>query len=98
MRASLTSAQLQSQRMRDIALEVYHDQNVMAAMMIRPDRLPDMPAPIQAPERIFVEPIKASEAFIPAPLQQSTFAPLVQGVGAAAGGLVQAYGAGAFKP
>ena len=67
--------------MRDIALGKFiDDQNVMAAMMIRPEP-PDMPAPIQAPERIFVEPIKASEAFIPAPLQQSTFAPLVQGVG-----------------
>ena len=86
MRASLTSAQLQSQRnMRDIALGKFiDDQNVMAAMMIRPDRLPDMPAPIQAPERIFVEPIEASEAFIPAPLQQSTFAPLVQGIASGA--------------
>ncbi len=98
MRASLTSAQLQSQRnMRDIALGKFiDDQNVMAAMMIRPDRLPDLPAPIQAPERIFVEPIEASEAFIPAPLQQSTFAPIVQGIGSAAGGLTSAYGAGAF--
>jgi len=98
MRASLTSAQLQSQRnMRDIALGKFiDDQNVMAAMMIRPDRLPDLPAPIQAPERIFVEPIEASEAFIPAPLQQSTFAPIVQGIGSAAGGVTSAYGAGAF--
>jgi hypothetical protein len=98
MRASLTSAQLQSQRnMRDIALGKFiDDQNVMAAMMIRPDRLPDLPAPIQAPERIFVEPIEASEAFIPAPLQQSTFAPIVQGIGSAASGVVSAYGAGAF--
>ena len=98
MRASLTSAQLQSQRnMRDIALGKFiDDQNVMAAMMIRPERLPDMPAPIQAPERIFVEPIEATEAFVPAPLQQSTFAPLVQGIGSTASGVVSAYGAGAF--
>ena len=98
MRASLTTAQLQSQRnMRDIALGKFiDDQNVMAAMMIRPDRLPDLPAPIQAPERIFVEPIEASEAFIPAPLQQSTFAPIMQGIGSAAGGLISAKGAGAF--
>lgn len=98
MRASLTSAQLQSQRnMRDIALGKFiDDQNVMAAMMIRPDRLPDLPAPIQAPERIFVEPIEASEAFIPAPLQQSTFAPIVQGIGGAASGLITAKGAGAI--
>lgn len=98
MTASLRSAQLQSERnMRDIALGKFiDDQNVRAAMMVRPERLPSMPAPIQAPERIFVAPIEATEAFIPAPLQQSTFAPLVQGIGSAASGLVTAKGAGAF--
>jgi hypothetical protein len=81
--------------MRDIALGKFiDDQNVMAAMMIRPDRLPDMPAPIQAPERIFVEPIEASEAFVPAPLQQSTFAPIVQGIGGAGNALMSGYAAG----
>ena len=99
MRASLTSANLQSQRnMRDIALGKFiDDQNVMAAMMIRPERLPDMPTPIQAPERIFVEPIEATEAFVPAPLQQSTFAPLVQGIGSAGSALMSGYGAGGFR-
>ena len=85
MRASLDSARLQSERnMRDIALGKFiDDQNVMSSMMIRPERLPDLPAPIQAPERIFVAPIEATEAFVPAPLQQSTFAPLVQGIASA---------------
>jgi len=85
MRASLNSARMQSERnMRDIALGKFiDDQNVMSSMMIRPDRLPDLPAPIQAPERIFVAPIEATEAFVPAPLQQSTFAPLVQGIASA---------------
>ena len=85
MRASLDSARLQSERnMRDIALGRFiDDQNVMSSMMIRPDRLPDLPAPIQAPERIFVAPIEATEAFVPAPLQQSTFAPIVQGIASA---------------
>ena len=85
MRASLDSARLQSERnMRDIALGKFiDDQNVMSSMMIRPDRLPDLPAPIQAPERIFVAPIEATEAFVPAPLQQSTFAPMVQGIASA---------------
>lgn len=98
MRASLDSARLQSERnMRDIALGKFiDDQNVMSSMMIRPERLPDLPAPIQAPERIFVAPIEATEAFVPAPLQQSTFAPIVQGIGSAAGGLAQASAAGAF--
>lgn len=85
MRASLDSARMQSERnMRDIALGRFiDDQNVMSAMMIRPERLPDLPAPIQAPERIFVAPIEATEAFVPAPLQQSTFAPIVQGIASA---------------
>jgi len=98
MAASLRSAQLQSERnMRDIALGKFiDDQNVRAAMMVRPERLPSMPAPIQTPERIFVAPIEATEAFIPAPLQQSTFAPIVQGIGTAASSLVTAKGANAF--
>ena len=98
MTASLRSARLQSERnMRDIALGKFiDDQNVRAAMMVRPDRLPSMPVPIQTPERIFVAPIEATEAFIPAPLQQSTFAPIVQGIGSAASSLVSAKGAGAF--
>ena len=85
MRASLNSARMQSERnMRDIALGKFiDDQNVMSSMMIRPERLPDLPAPIQAPERIFVAPIEATEAFVPAPLQQSTFAPMVQGIASA---------------
>ncbi len=85
MKASLQSARLQSERnMRDISIGRFiDDQNVMSAMMIRPDRMADLPAPIQAPERIFVAPIEASEAFIPAPLQQSTFAPIVQGIASA---------------
>ena len=98
MKASLQSARLQSERnMRDISIGRFiDDQNVMSAMMIRPDRMADLPAPIQAPERIFVAPIEATEAFVPAPLQQSTFAPLVQGIGSAVGGLVSAKGAGIF--
>lgn len=85
MKASLQSARLQSERnMRDISIGRFiDDQNVMSAMMIKPDRMADLPAPIQAPERIFVAPIEASEAFIPAPLQQSTFAPIVQGIASA---------------
>ena len=99
MTASLRSAQLQSERnMRDIALGKFiDDQNVRAAMMVRPERLPSMPAPIQAPERIFVAPIEATEAFIPAPLQQSTFAPLVQGIGSAGSALTAGYQAGGFR-
>lgn len=85
MSASLKSAQLQSDRnMRDIALGKFiDDQNVIASMMLKPNRGPQLPKPIQAPERIFVEPIEATAAFVPAPLQQSTFAPIVQGIASA---------------
>ncbi len=83
MSASVRSARAQSERnMRDIALGKFiDDQNVMAAMMIRPERLPDLPEPVQAPERIFVEPMEVDPAFIPEPMKQSTFAPIVQGIG-----------------
>lgn len=91
MKASLDSARAQSERnMRDIALGKFiDDQNVMSSMMIRPDRLPDLPAPIQAPERIFVEPMEVDPQYIAPPLKQSTFAPIVQGIGSAAMGVAK---------
>ena len=49
-------------------------------MMIEPERLPDIPQPIKPPERVFVEPMKATAGFTPAPIQQSIFAPLVSGL------------------
>jgi hypothetical protein len=80
---------MQSNRdLRDISLQKFiDDQNVRAAMMLQPIRLPSLPPPIQGPERIFIEPLKATAAYIPAPLTQSTFAPLVSGIGSAMGGL-----------
>ena len=89
MNASLKSAAMQSNRdLRDISLQKFiDDQNVRAAMMLQPIRLPSLPSPVQGPERIFVEPLKATAAYIPAPLTQSTFAPLVSGIGSAMGGL-----------
>ena len=87
--ASLISAGMQSQRnMRDIAMGRYADDlKARHAMMIEPERLPDIPQPIKPPERVFVEPMKATAGFIPAPLQQSTFAPIVQGF-ASAGSMI----------
>ena len=86
MSASLDSARAQSARnMRDIAMQKFiDDQNVMSSMMIRPDRLPSLPKPIQAPERIFVEPMEVDPMYIAPPIKQSTFAPIVQGIGQAA--------------
>lgn len=97
--ASLVSAGMQSQRnMRDIELGRYADDlKARNAMMIEPERLPDIPQPIKPPERVFVEPMKATAGFIPSPMQQSIFAPLISGVGSAAGGLMKADLNGAFK-
>jgi len=80
--ASLVSAGMQSQRnMRDIEMGRYADDlKARNAMMIEPERLPDIPQPIKPPERVFVEPMKATAGYIPAPIQQSTFAPLISGL------------------
>ena len=85
--ASLISAGMQSQRnMRDIEMGRYADDlKARNAMMIKPERLPDIPTPIAPPERVFVEPMEATAAYIPAPIQQSTFAPIVSGISSAAG-------------
>ena len=83
MSASVEAARAQSGRnMRDIALGKFiDDQNVMSAMMIKPQRMPDLPEPVQAPERIFIEPMKVDPAFISAPIKQNPYVPLVQGIG-----------------
>jgi len=71
--------------MRDIEMGRYADDlKARNAMMIEPERLPDIPQPIKPPERVFVEPMKATAGFVPAPTQQSVFAPIVSGISAAA--------------
>ena len=97
--ASLISAGQQSQRnMRDIEMGRYADDlKARNAMMIEPERLPDIPQPIKPPERVFVEPMKSTAGFIASPMQQSIFAPLISGVGSAAGGLMKADLYGAFE-
>lgn len=85
--ASLLSAGQQSQRnMRDIAMSKYADDlKARNAMMIEPKRLPDIPKPLKAPDRVFVEPMMATAGYIPSPARQNTFAPVIQGVGQAFG-------------
>jgi len=80
--ASLVSAGMQSQRnMRDIEMGRYADDlKARNAMMIEPERLPNIPQPIKSPERVFVEPMQATAGYTPAPLQQSIFAPLISGL------------------
>jgi len=87
MDASLSSSVEQSQRnMRQINLQRYsEDLNARAQMMIRPTKTPTAPLPTQAPERIFIEPMKAIPGAIQAPTRQSTSAPLVSGFIGAAG-------------
>jgi len=53
--------------------------------MIRPERLPDIPAPTKPPEPTWLEPMKVFPGMASAAPQQSVFAPLISGIGAAAG-------------
>ena len=65
-------------------------------MMIKPEANPDLPRPELGPDRIFVEPIKATPAYIPPAMQVSTMAPLVSGIGSAAGALASVDWSNAF--
>lgn len=83
---SVENALVQSQRnMRQIDLQKYAaDMAAKASMMIRPEAIPDLPKPELGPDRIFVEPIKATPAYVPPAMQVSTVAPLISGLGSAA--------------
>lgn len=80
--ASLTSAVTQTGRnMRDISTRRYSaDMNAKAQVMLRPEQLPMIPQPTQAPERIFVEPAEVIPGAVPPAIQQSTFTPVLQGI------------------
>jgi len=86
LRASLMSSGVQSERnLRDIAMSRYADDiKARNAMMIEPERLPDIPKPTMGPERIFVEPMAALPGYTPAPAMQSAAAPIFQGISSAA--------------
>ena len=96
--ASLASSVEQSQRnMRQIALQKYAaDMQAKASMMIRPEALPDIPKPELGPDRIFVEPMKATAAYVPPAMQVSTMAPLISGIGSAASSLASVDWSSAF--
>jgi hypothetical protein len=87
MDASLSSSVEQMRRnMRDISMRRYGaDMQAKASMMIAPERLPDIPQPTQAPERIFIEPMKVMPGAVAQPVQQSTWAPLATSFASAAG-------------
>lgn len=88
--ASLASSVEQSQRnMGQIAMGRYGaDLQAKASMMIAPQPLPAIPRPIQGPDAIFVEPMLATPEYIAPPIQVSTTAPLISGIGSAAESLV----------
>ena len=87
MDASLSSSVEQSQRnMQQIGLQRYaEDLQANASMMIKPKKAPAIPLPIQAPERIFIEPMEVFAGQAPPAPQQSTFAPILSGFIGAAG-------------
>lgn len=87
--ASLTGEIKQSNlNMFDIRLGKYAaDARVEAARMIRPEKLPDIPAPVKPPEPTWLEPMKVIPGMVgPAP-QQNVYAPLISGIASAAGNL-----------
>ena len=75
-------------RMFDINLGKYSaDAAVEAARMIRPERLPDIPAPTRPPEPVWLEPMKILPGMAAPAQTQSVFAPLISGIGSAASSL-----------
>ena len=96
--ASLASSVEQSQRnMRAITMQKYAaDMQAKASMMIRPEALPDIPRPELGPDAIFVEPMKATPAYVPPAKQVSTMAPLISGIGSAASSLASVDWSSAF--
>lgn len=87
--ADIASAIAQSGRnMQQISLQKYGaDLNAAAQVMIRPERLPYAPKPTIAPDRIWTKPMKVLPGAVPQPVQQNVWAPLVSGIGSAAGSL-----------
>ena len=89
MDASLASSVEQSKRnLNQIAMQRYGaDLAAKAQMMIRPEAIPDIPVPTQAPERIFIKPMEVTPTYIPPAVQQSTVAPIFSGISSGASAL-----------
>lgn len=70
------------QNIKQISLErKTADVNTRAGMMLFPERLEYDPIPTMPPERVFVDRMEAIPGFVPPPQQQSTWAPLISGIG-----------------
>jgi hypothetical protein len=65
----------------------YSDINTQASMMLEPEFSGYDPKPEPPPKRKFIEPMEAIPGFTPNPAQQSTWDPLISGIGSAAGSL-----------
>jgi len=73
------------QSIRDIAVQRFQDdQRTRAAMMIKPDKSPNLPVPTLSPDQIFVPPQKSEPGYVPPAVSQNPWLPLVQGIGSAA--------------
>ena len=66
------------------------DLNTRAGMMLFPERLSYDPRPEMPPERIFVERMEAIPGYTPPAQQQSTWAPLISGIGKGAAAIAGA--------
>jgi hypothetical protein len=99
MDASLSSSVEQSQRnLRQIGLQRYAaDVQARASMMIRPERPPAVLKPEQAPERIFIKPMKVLPGAVQAPTRQSVSAPLFSGLTSAATAIAGGIGGGSYN-
>ena len=66
-----------------ITQKQYADMNTVAQMMLAPEFPGYDLKPTEPPERIFIESMEAIPGFTPSPAQQSTWAPLISGIGGA---------------
>ena len=87
--ASLTGeVKASNLRMFDISMGKFAaDARVEAARMLRPGRLPDIPAPTKPPEPTWVEPMQIIPGMAKPAATQSVAMPLIQGFSKAAGSL-----------
>jgi hypothetical protein len=86
MQANMESFINQTERNIDeiVQQKMYSDLNTIASMMLPPQFAGFDPRPTKPPEMEFIKTMKAKAGFVPAPAQQSVWAPLISGIGSAA--------------
>tara|TARA_Y100000361_G_C11142792_1_gene336138 strand:+ start:441 stop:1667 length:1227 start_codon:yes stop_codon:yes gene_type:complete len=66
---------------KQIGLEKqFADINTTANIMLLPEQLPYDPVPIVPPEQIFVDSMEAEPGFVPPPVMQNVWAPVISGI------------------